>query len=54
MQSGYIHLTEYQSGQLLNTHEKLKDFITNIFQKMSMVLIRKTQLMKIECIIHCS
>jgi len=29
MQSGYIHLTEYQSGQLLNTHEKKHDCLTH-------------------------
>ena len=28
MQSEYIHLTEYQSGQLLNTHEKKHDCLT--------------------------
>lgn len=30
MQSGYIHLTEYQSGQLLNTHEKKHDCLTAV------------------------
>ena len=33
MQSGYIHLTEYQSGQLLNTHEKKHDCLTAVLQK---------------------
>lgn len=33
MQSGYIHLTEYQSVQLLNTHEKKHDCLTKILQK---------------------
>lgn len=33
MQSGYIHLTEYQSGQLLNTHEKKHYCLTAVLQK---------------------
>ena len=33
MQSEYIHLTEYQSGQLLNTHEKKHDCLTAVLQK---------------------
>jgi hypothetical protein len=33
MRSGYIHLTEYQSGQLLNTSEKKHDCLTAVLQK---------------------
>ena len=33
MQSRYIHLTEYQSGQPLNTREKKHDCLTTVLQK---------------------
>lgn len=32
MQSEYIHLIKYQSGQLLNTHEKKHDCLTAVLR----------------------
>lgn len=41
MQSGYIHLTEYQSGQLLNTHEKKHDCTISYCQNGGVIILTK-------------